>query len=168
MRSSRQGLTLVEVMVALAFTGIAFTALALSQVTGFKVTRNSQEAAIAKDLAHNRLEVFRAYGFHPFALCPTIDPEDLDPAAYAGYPPCEGSATSSEYPAFDVAWSLSNRPQGTPQLSKPALIEVRVLINWPEGAKMSSYAVTSYLSCGDPGAFASTDVPCPKESLGPW
>ncbi|MEX2541282.1 MAG: prepilin-type N-terminal cleavage/methylation domain-containing protein [Trueperaceae bacterium] len=164
MRRSDQGLTLIEVMVALVFTGIAFTALALSQVTGFQVTRSSQEAAFAKDIAMRQMEVFRGYGFQPFNLCPTIDPEDKD-TSLAGYPKCEGSEASAEHPGFTLEWVLSNRPQGLPQMSKPALVEAKITVRWQGKGGGKDYAITSYLSCGDPGEFATTDVPCPKESL---
>lgn len=165
MRRSEHGLTLIEVMVALVFTGIAFTALALSQVTGFRVTRSSQEASIAKDVAMRQIESFRGYGFHPFVMCPTIDPEVYDPDAYAGYPTCEGSEAVAEHPGFTVEWALTNRPEGLPQMSKPALIEVKILVDWQGSGSGKEYPITSYLSCGDPGEFATTDVPCPKESL---
>lgn len=165
MRRSEQGLTLVEVLVALVFTGIAFTALALSQVTGFNVTRSSQETAIARDLAMRQVELFRSYGFQPFDLCPTIDPEVKDPYAYDGYPPCEGSESLAEHPGFTLEWALTNRPQGLPLMSKPALIEAAVTVHWQGKGGGKNYPITSYLSCGDPGEFATTGVPCPKESL---
>lgn len=163
MRRETKGLTLVEVMVALAFTGIAFTALALSQVTGFRVTRTSQEAAIAKDLALHQMELFRSYGFQPFVRCPTFDPE-VD--GWVGYPACSGSETSSDYPGFVVDWALTNRPLGTKLMTPPSLIEVTITVRWQvrEGDS-KDFVLTSYLSCGDPGEVGSTDVPCPKASL---
>jgi prepilin-type N-terminal cleavage/methylation domain-containing protein len=163
MRRSQQGLTLIEVMIALVFTGIAFTALALSQVTGFRVTRSSQEAAIAKDLATGQAELFRAYGFDPFDRCPTFDPE-LD--GWVGYPPCEGEEASADHPGFVVKWALTNRPQGTKLMTRPALIEVAITVEWQnrEGST-KDYPLTTYLSCGDPGEGVTTSVPCPEESL---
>lgn len=158
MRRSNQGLTLVEVLVALVFTGVAFTALALSQVTGFKVTRSSQEAAVARDLATKQLELFRSYGFEPYSECSTFDPEDQ---GFVGFPPCEATVTSDEYPRFTIHWLITDRPRGTPLMSKPALLEIQVEVTWDD----KSYELTSYLSCGDPGEYATTKVPCPTESL---
>jgi prepilin-type N-terminal cleavage/methylation domain-containing protein len=163
MRRSQQGLTLIEVLIALVFTGIAFTALALSQVTGFRATRSSQEAAIAKDLAMFQVELFRGYGFEPFSLCPTFDPGDN---GWVGYPTCAGSEASAEHPNFTVNWELTNNPQGTKVMSKPALIEVKVTVTWDsQSGRTGNFPVTSYLSCGDPGEGVTTDVPCPTESL---
>jgi prepilin-type N-terminal cleavage/methylation domain-containing protein len=162
-RRSAQGMTLIEVMVALVFTGIAFTALALSQVTGFRVTRSSQETTIAKDLAMRQMELFRSYGFEPFKRCPTFDPE-LD--GWVGYPECEDDLLSTEHPGFGVEWEITNNPAGTKVMSPPALIEVNVTVTWNSrvgGAK--EFYLTSYLSCGDPGEGATTNVPCPKTSL---
>lgn len=165
MRRSNLGLTLIEVMVALVFTGIAFTALALSQVTGFRVTSSSQEAAIAKDLAMRQLESFRGYGFDPFVMCPTIDPDVYKPDLYAGYPTCEGEQTSSEQPRFTITWSMNNRPEGTKLMSPPSLVEAKITVNWDNKGNNREYFLTSYMSCGDPGQFATTDVPCPKDTL---
>lgn len=165
MRRSNQGLTLIEVMVALVFTGIAFTALAMSQVTGFRVTRSSQEAAIAKDLAMRQMETFRGYGFDPFVMCPTIDADTYKPGTYAGYPSCEGTEMSSDHPRFTIDWSLSNRPQGTKLMSPPALVETKITVSWDDKGRTRDYFLTSYMSCGDPGQFATTDVPCPKDTL---
>lgn len=163
MRHSQQGLTLIEVMIALVFTGIAFTALAFSQVTGFRVTQSSQEAGIAKDLAMQRVELFRAYGFAPFSLCPTFDPAD---DGWIGYPNCEDQEASTEYPAFVTNWTLSNRPQGTKLMTPPALIEVKVTVQWQSrGGGSKEYLMTTYLSCGDPGEGVTTSVPCPTDSL---
>jgi prepilin-type N-terminal cleavage/methylation domain-containing protein len=163
MRRRNDGMTLIEVMVALVFTGIAFTALALSQVTGFRVTRSSQEAAIAKDLAMYQVELFRGYGFEPFKRCPTFDP---DLSGYVGYPTCAGAEGSVDYPAFDVSWQLTNRPEGTKQMTPPALVEVKVVVEWSAAnGNSKDYHLTSYLSCGDPGEAASTNVPCPTDSL---
>jgi type II secretory pathway pseudopilin PulG len=160
MRRDSEGITLVEVLVAMVFTGLAFTALALSQVTGFRVTRSSQESAIARDLATRQLETFRAYGFDPYVMCP-IPPESYKPDSYAGYPECQGSVSSTDHKGFTTDWDLSTRPVGTKLMSKPALIEARITVSWDD----NEYHLTSYLSCGDPGEFATTDVPCPVESL---
>jgi prepilin-type N-terminal cleavage/methylation domain-containing protein len=163
MRRSQQGLTLIEVMIALVFTGIAFTALALSQVTGFRVTRSSQEAAIAKDLATGQAELFRAYGFDPFDTCPTFDPELY---GWVGYPNCVDEEASADHPGVVVKWALTNRPQGTKLMSDPALIEVAITVEWPDRADgTNQYFLTTYLSCGDPGEGVTTSVPCPDESL---
>lgn len=166
MRRSQHGLTLIEVMVALVFTGIAFTALALSQVTGFKVTRSSQQTVIAKDVGMRQLELFRGYGFHPFVRCPTIDPEVYNPDSYTGYPACEATQASADHPGFTLDWSLTNNPAGTKLMSPdPALVEVKIDVFWQSGDETKHFYLTSYLSCGDPGEFATTNVPCPKETL---
>jgi prepilin-type N-terminal cleavage/methylation domain-containing protein len=163
MRRRNDGMTLIEVMVALVFTGIAFTALALSQVTGFRVTRSSQEAAIAKDLAMYQVELFRGYGFEPFKLCPTFDPADN---GYVGYPACAATEVSADYPAFDITWALTNHPEGTKLISPAALVEIKVVVEWTAASGVAKeYFLTSYLSCGDPGEAASTNVPCPTDSL---
>ena len=53
---SRAGLTLVEVLIAIAIIGIAFGVLALTQVTTMRVGADSQRASDTTEFANARLE----------------------------------------------------------------------------------------------------------------
>lgn len=153
MRRAVRGVTIIELMVALAVASIAFAALAYSQITGFRVTRSSQGAAIAKDIGMKRLEELRGAGFETYKHC-------VDAAAT---PDCSGSAADADHPTFTVHWEVTASPPGVPALDPPALKGVAVWVTWED----SRYDLIGYLSCGDPGESATTEVPCPTESLRP-
>ena len=156
MRGRTAGVTIIELMVALAIVSIAFAALAYSQITGFRVTRSSQGAAIAKDLGMAKLEYLRALGYELYRACP-----DAGPAAGGPLPACEGSEPGAEHPSFTVRWRITESPVGVPALDPPALKGVEISVTW-EGTR---YDLVGFLSCGDPGESALTQVPCPSGSL---
>lgn len=153
MTARASGLTVIELLVALAVASIAFAALAFSQVTGFRVTRSSQGAAIAKDVGMKQLEVIRGLGYGYYRHC--SDGTETD---------CSGSAPNAEHPGFTVHWKITDSPEGVKVLSAsepPALMGVEIQVTWED----TRYDLVGYLSCGDPGESATTEVPCPRESL---
>lgn len=150
--ASRDGMTLVEVMIAVAIIGIAFVALAFSQVLGFRVTRVSQQTQIARDLATLQMETIRSNGFASYKDCDGSDSAPSD---------CSGKVASSDYSDFTVSWDMDNSPPGMAAVSAPALVAVTVSVTWHD----QEYALTNYLSCGDPDDESSTTVPCPGETL---
>lgn len=156
MRRRVAGLTIIELMIALAIIGIAFAALAYAQVTGFRVTRSSQGAAIAKDLGMKQLEVIRGLGYGLYRDCP-----DAGPTEESGLPPCSGSEADETHPGFTVHWSITSSPAGVNALDPPALKGVEIHVTWED----TRYDLVGYLSCGDPGETAMTEVPCPRASL---
>lgn len=155
MRRRVAGVTIIELMVALAIVAIAFAALAYAQITGFRVTRSSQGAAIAKDVGMKQLELLRGLGYELYKDCPDGEP------VVEGVPGCTGSRVDEEHPSFTVHWAITAAPVGVAELDPPALKGVEIHVTWED----TRYDLVGYLSCGDPGEFATTEVPCPSESL---
>lgn len=70
----RSGLTIIEVLIALAIIGALFAVLAVTQVSTFKITRQSQTASSAMQVAASELDdlsrkVLADYA--DYAQCPT-------------------------------------------------------------------------------------------------
>lgn len=164
------GLGIVEIMVAISIIGIAFVALAFSQVYSFRTTGNSQKTAIAKDAASKKMEEIRGVGYETYRTC----------AASSTNTSCVASGqTVTNQPGYSLAWSITNQPKNPSDLTKtlptpdvdangrpkPSLVGVTVTVSWQEGSSPKTYVISSYLSCADAGDFSSTNVPCPKESL---
>lgn len=152
MKGRASGFSLLELLVALAMIGVAFGALAYVQVTGFRVTRSSQGAAIAKDLGMKQLEILRGRGYQAYRDC-------TDGAAG-----CSGTEVDDEHPSFSVSWTITDAPAGVKLLSgtePPALLGVEIQVTWED----TRYDLVGYLSCGDPGKTGTTETPCPRESL---
>lgn len=161
MKKMEQGLSLIEVLVALSIISIVFLALAMSQVFGFRTARDSLEASTARDLASRQIEVIRSYGYASYAGCPTSMPSGTVA------PICSGSETDTSNPGYTVAWEITNAPPGIPTTTPPALLGVRVETQYGPQSNRRAYTLASYLSCADAGNLSVTNVPCPETSLLP-
>lgn len=153
---AREGLTLVELLVALLFIGVVFGALALTEITGLEATRDSQELVTARDLGGRVVEEIRALGYLNF--------RDCDPGSTAVGPfgmACSGAFNPTVHPQYRVAWRVTNEPVGLPVLSPPAVLGVEVVVRWSD--KVLPFY--TYLSCGDPGDTSLNTDPCPSGSL---
>ena len=159
MNKHSEGLTLVEILVTITIIGIAFTALAFAQVSGFGVTRSSLEQMTARDLASKRIELIQSYGYAFYKGCPTTGP------GVTGIPGCSGSETPNSNPGFTLTWSVTKDlvAQGIPDRSPedPALVGVNVRVAWQD----KSYSLYTYLSCADAGDFSTTNVTCPDKGI---
>ncbi len=174
MRDAR-GLSLVEVLVAFAVIAVVFMALAMSQLTGFRATRDSAEASTARDLASRQLEIIRGYGYATYAKrttvlgvyagCATTSPTgssaELDRAS--PFPTCVGNdGDLANFPGYTVSWTVAPADDVL-ATDPPALYDVSVTVTRGDFA----YTLASYLSCADAGELSVTGVSCPEESLLP-
>lgn len=168
-----QGLSLIEVLVAFAVISIVFMALAMSQLTGFRATRDSVEASTARDLASRQIEIIRGYGYATyaqrttvlgiFAGCATTSPTgssaELD--VPAPFPNCTGSDSDiTNFPGYTVSWTIAPSDD-VRTTDPPALYDVDVTVSRDD----FTYTLASYLSCADAGELSVTGVSCPEESL---
>jgi type II secretory pathway pseudopilin PulG len=166
----QSGLGIVEIMVAISIIGIAFVALAFSQVHSFRTTADSQKTALAKDIASKKMEEIRGLGYGAYRSCV---PASTDTSCVAS------GQTISNQLGYSLAWTITNQPKNPSDLTKtlpvpendtngipkPALVGVTVTVSWQEGSAAKSYVLSSYLSCADAGDFSSTTVPCPTASI---
>jgi hypothetical protein len=134
---------------------VVFGVLASSQVLGFRVTRDSAETALARDLATKQMELIRAYGYGTYKGCPGTA------VSQTGIPACSAQNQPTDKAGYTMSWSLTNRPQGIPVLSPPPLVGVNVTVSY----RGKSYVLSSYLSCADGGDYSFTNANCPSESL---
>lgn len=162
----QSGLGIVEIMVALSIIGIAFVALAFSQVYSFRATGDSQKTAIAKDIASKKMEEIRGLGYATYKGCV---PNSTNAACLTS----NQSVTNQS--GYSLSWVITNQPKNpskltqtlpTPTTANPAaLVGVTVTASWQQGSSTKSYVLSSYLSCADAGDFSSTNVPCPKDTI---
>ena len=156
------GLSLIEILIAFAIISVTFTALMMSQITGFRVTRSSAQASLARDVASEHMYVLRSYGFHNYEDC-GVGNTPVD----ATSPACSGSQAVPNQNGYTLSWTITNNPtrsDGTafnPVVTDPHLLGVNVTVSWGDG----DYTLSSFLSCADVGEFSSTSVPCPVSSL---
>lgn len=169
MRHSQAGLSLIEVLISFSIVSIVFLALAMSQVYGFRTTRDSLEASTARDLASEQIEVIRGYGYASYgkrtgyAGCSTTSPIGASNDFDEGFPTCSGIDNSiANFPGYTVSWTIAPSDD-IPTTDPPALYDVEVTVERDD----LTYVLSSYLSCADAGDLSVTNVPCPEESLLP-
>lgn len=161
MRGS-QGLSLIEVLISFSIISIVFLALAMSQIYGFRTTRDALEAATARDLASEQIEIIRSHGYVSYQDCPTTSPTGASADFDDGFPTCSGSDDSiTNFPGYTVAWTIT-LPDGIPVTDPPFLLGVEVTAQRDD----LTYVLASYLSCADAGDLSVTNIPCPEDENG--
>lgn len=156
---SQAGLSLLELLIAFVIITIAFLALAMSQVTGLRTTRDALDVSVARDIASRQMEQMRGLGYFYFKDCPSTS---------ASVIACEKSGqTVSGNPGYTLSWKATNQPKNPANTSAtltmlPApLISVEITVAW----RGKTYRLASYLSCADAGELSSTSVACPIGSM---
>lgn len=156
---SQAGLSLLELLIAFVIITVAFLALAMSQVTGLRTTRDALDVSVARDIASRQMEQMRGLGHFYFKDCPATSTSVMA---------CEKSGQAvPEHPGYTLAWRATNQPQNPANtstalvMSPPPLVSVGVTVAW----RGKTYRLASYLSCADAGELSSTSVACPKTSM---
>ena len=163
MRQS-SGISLVEIIVTFSIIAIAFLALTMSQILGFRVTQDSAQSATARDIATQQLETIRGFGYVFYQDCPTLNPTVGPACQNASFPAMDDVPNHQGY---TIWWSVTNAPIDitgnaiNPAELTPALVGIEVRVNWDGG----SYDLTSYMSCADAGEFSNNAIFCPSGSL---
>lgn len=125
----RKGLTLVEVLIALAVIAISLVVLAQSQITNLRVTRDAQLTSVAMQFGNEAVE--------------EVTQKVLD--RFEDYRDCSGTGTqcagTSEEGAFEVAYEVHD--MGSDYLVA-GLMRVDVVVDGPSSVRLSHY-----VSCMD-------------------
>lgn len=159
-----QGLSLIEVLISFSIMSIVFLALAMSQVYGFRTTRDALEASTARDLASEQIEIIRSYGYASYQDCPTTSPSGASADFDDGFPTCSGSDdTINNFPGYTVAWTIALPDDTRVRVTDPPfLLDVEVTARRDD----LTYVLASYLSCADAGDLSVTNIPCPEDEDG--
>ncbi len=132
--SRKRGMSLIEVMIALAILGFGILAAAASQLSAMKFTRDSQLRTDAYYLASQQIESFQtmtgaevsgvlALGTYPNDTLNPIDPDPNDGVLRA----------------YTRSWSIV---ADTPE---PGLFEIEVTVGWTDGLGVPrSITIESY------------------------
>ena len=175
----RKGLTLVEVLIALAVLGIAFGALIMSQISNLRANAQARwlsetKAATIRVLEQQMSQILRvesssdpryqdkgtdSYWFIDYYYsCPTKvnPPSDIRQGSQTNLRPvsCRGT---QEIGAITTNWTI----EGQGGVFGEGLIKVSVTATHPRGPSLS---LVDYISCYDvyPSPTVDTPVPCPR------
>lgn len=158
------GLSLLELLIALAVIAIVFLALLSGQITGIRTTAGARDIADAKTFANRSVESVRQditkqiltaaapatpesvwddfYG----SSCP--EPADTAPPATASTPAeCRGAGTSSSG-VYSQEWVVGPKSAtiDTTNLTDEGVLEIRMRVDWTKGGA-KTLSIVDYISC---------------------
>ena len=141
------GLTLIEVLVAMAIIAVAFMALAYTQISNLRVTRDSKLASISTQVANETME--RAVKW-------LLDQKDeFGTPTFTCGENCTGSYSGIEVDGAEYTGAYTIVVDGD-----TGLAEITVTVNEPKAIEMSQY-----VSCMDVVPPPSFDDPSPCPEL---
>lgn len=157
-----QGMSLLELIIALAVIAIAFFALALTQISSLTTTAHAREISDARTYANRVLETVRrdvtinvlnAGGIaarkaewekYAQGTCPVV----TDPPASAGTPAiCKGTPTPEGN--YTAHWVVGPESGPTPvAVNDEGLLQVRMRVDWTKGGVQKTLSFVDYIGCG--------------------
>lgn len=150
---SQRGISLIEVMAAIALFSVVAGALSLSSASNMKLNNRSKAIAAAAALAQNKLEQIRMILPTPNAVpadltvSPTPHSDSLNPMTALG-----GAGGN-----FTRTWTVSNVGQysagcdATHVCNRPAIVQVAVTVSWTTPIAGSVTLVTYACTTGNCG-----------------
>lgn len=150
------GLTLVEVLVTLIIIAVAFIALAMTQITSLKVTRDSKQASISTQVGNAAMERAVKQVLDDAFDCVGSPPNRTCPGAYVR------SGTFTDLLADGATYSADfniTYPAGAAVGNLEGMARVDVTVSEPKPATF-----TQLVSCMDivPPPSFDDPAPCPR------
>ena len=119
-RSSRvQGVSLIEVMIALAILGYGMLGVAAAQISAFKATDQSRERMLAHALAQQQLEQFQEMSSTSLEVIRTDGGYPNDPLN-----PIDPDPNDAMQMAFNRSWTI------TPDTPEDDVYTIMVNVGW--------------------------------------
>jgi prepilin-type N-terminal cleavage/methylation domain-containing protein len=119
-RSSRvQGVSLIEVMIALAILGYGMLGVAAAQISAFKATDQSRERMLAHALAQQQLEQFQEMSSTSLEVIRTDGGYPNDPLN-----PIDPDPNDAMQMAFNRSWTI------TPDTPEDDVYTIMVSVGW--------------------------------------
>ena len=168
----REGLTLLELLIALAVIAIVFLALASGQITSMQTTSSAREVADAKTFANRTLENIRADILQDLRADVAAATTDADkqqawldaqygtcPGVGASEPPYSGSRAALcvsdstvsplAYSFYDASWVIGPPVSKPPPIEFEGLLQVNIRVDWTKGGTDKSLTLVDYISCSE-------------------
>jgi len=132
-RSRNRGVSLIEVIVALAILGFGMLGMAAAQISSYRFSDSSRERTLAHGLAQQQLEIFQSMSttsIEAAILAGTTDPlNPIDPD------PNDAAAM-----AFNRSWAI------TPDTPEDGVYTVQVTVNWTGNAGAQTVQLETFKS----------------------
>ena len=132
-RARNRGVSLIEVIVALAVLGFGMLGMAAAQISSYRFSDTSRERTLAHGLAQQQLEIFQSMStasIDAAILAGTLDPLNrIDPD------PNDTAAM-----AFNRSWTI------TPDTPEDGVYTVQVTVNWTGNAGAQTVQLETFKS----------------------
>ena len=172
---SHEGMSLIEVLIALVIVGVAFTTMAFIQTNNMKMTTNARLTTTVKAAANQVLEAVmtdvlattisgstKVFAFNDYYWnCPTAVTPPTGALAVVNTPDCEGDMTIG---SVDVAYAIS----GEGGVTGEGVLTVTVTAVHANGGQRLTLGdrVTCYDVYPSPTSLAPQPCPTPTSSGG--
>ncbi len=146
---SQEGMSLIELLVAIAIITVVFLVIAAGQISSFASLRKSVELKEAKTFAYRILEdKYQELIFEALNASGTDTPE----SKFKKYLDCQlgtaGCSGTDIYKNYTVAWQLTNQNDANSvSVDKEGLVLLEVQVDWQEKGEQRSFSLANYLSC---------------------
>ena len=162
----KQGMSLIELLIAIAIITIVFLVIAAGQISSFASLRKSVELKEAKTFAYRILEdKYQELIFEALNAKGSDTPE----SKFKKYLACEGATIGCSgtdvYKNYTVAWQLTNQNDAnSASVDKEGLVLLEVRVDWQEKGKQRYFSLANYLSCMDVVTSSGSTV-CPTPAI---
>lgn len=120
-RSRNRGVSLIEVIVALAVLGFGMLGMAAAQISSYRFSDSSRERTLAHGLAQQQIEIFQSMSTDSIEAAILAGP--LDPLN-----PIDPDPNDTAAMAFNRSWLI------TPDTPEDGVYTVQVTVNWTGNA----------------------------------
>ncbi len=147
---NQQGLSLIELLVAIAIIAVVFLIIAMGEVSSFTTLDKSIELRDAKTFAYRTLE--DKYQEFIFDVV-NANSIDASKSKFDEYLACQegvsGCSGSDSYENYTVNWQLISEKalNSSNSVDKEGLVLLEVQVDWKEKDKQYSFSLADYLSC---------------------
>jgi Tfp pilus assembly protein PilV len=116
-RSRTHGVSMIEVVIALAVLGFGMLGMAAAQISSYRFSDTSRERSLAHGLAQQQLEIFQAMS--STSIDTVIAAGNTDPLN-----PIDPDPNDAALMAFNRSWVIS------PDTPEDGVYTVQVTVNW--------------------------------------
>ena len=132
-RSRQRGVSLIEVIIALAVLGFGMLAMAAAQISAYRFSDSSRERTLAHGLAQQQLEIFQSMSTASIEAIRLAGPND--PAN-----PIDPDPNDTAVMAFNRSWTI------TPDTPETDVYTILVTVNWTGNAGVQTLQLETFKS----------------------
>lgn len=132
-RSRKRGVSLIEVMIALAVLGFGMLGMAAAQISAYRFADSSRERTLAHGLAQQQMEIFQSMSKTSIEAIRLAGPNDP-------LNPIDPDPNDTAAMAFNRSWTI------TPDTPEIGVYTIVVNVNWTGNAGAQTVQLETFKS----------------------